>query len=40
MDEYDSNAGPKTPHAFEVARRTVIGTGSNALPLTALPVRA
>lgn len=40
MDEYESNAGPTTPHAFEVTRRTVIGTGTNALLLAALPVRA
>jgi len=33
MDEHESNTEPGTPNTFEVTRRTVIKTGTTALPM-------
>jgi xanthine dehydrogenase YagT iron-sulfur-binding subunit len=40
MDEHDSNNEPDAAHMLGVTRHTVIETGTTALLLTTLPVRA
>jgi len=40
MDENEFHAERNIRNRFQVARRTVIETETNALPLTGLPVHA
>jgi hypothetical protein len=40
MDENEFHAERDIQSRFEVTRRTVIETGTNALPVTGLPVHA
>ena len=40
MGDHEFNQEPDAPVRFELTRRTVIETGTTALLLTALPVRA
>jgi hypothetical protein len=40
MDENEFHAERNIQSRFEVTRRPVIETGTNALPLTALPIHA